>query len=267
MMLRHTTLPPFIHPRLLFSPIADNDDDLEPLHNCISLMHMLNSRVAGSRKLFWRNVRMECERFCAENSTWNRWKWLAALQALCVYLILRLDEGQTEHNNFDYLMVAAVAAISSHLNTPEMTPSSNGRELTWKDWIFEESRRRLCVIYQILNLLVFFEPANMCSLHESQLLLAPLPAKRPLWEAADEASWRAESEKDAEAQVDFGLATSGELVKLQNGLLVDCHAPMEVARPGDAGGSSAWSAARWDEWSAGMDGFGGLVMLAASMLG
>jgi hypothetical protein len=67
MMLRHNTLPPFIHPRLMTPPsIADREDELEPLHNCISLLHMLRGRVAGSRKLFWRNVRMECERFLQE---------------------------------------------------------------------------------------------------------------------------------------------------------------------------------------------------------
>jgi hypothetical protein len=50
---------------MMASSIADSDD-LEPLHNCISLLHMLRGRVAGSRKLFWRNVRMECERFLEE---------------------------------------------------------------------------------------------------------------------------------------------------------------------------------------------------------
>jgi hypothetical protein len=192
-------------------------------------------------------------------------------------------------------------------STANNNSSSQSRELTWEDWIFEESKRRfeipqppyssqpaakpdtnphpltrprLCVIYQILNLLVFFEPASMCHLHqsESQLLLAPLPAKKMLWEAADEASWRREwSESDAEeAQVDFGLAANGELVKLlpvqQQGRVVDyCYDPglaVHVGKqPGDGSGGSLWSVARWDEWCAGMDEFGGLVMLAASMVG
>jgi hypothetical protein len=65
MMLHHNTLPPFIHTQKLSSSAAENDgsDDMEPLNNCISLLHMIRSRVPGSRKLFWRNVRMECERF------------------------------------------------------------------------------------------------------------------------------------------------------------------------------------------------------------
>jgi hypothetical protein len=64
MMLRHNTLPPFIHPHLISSGV--HEKDLEPLTNCISLVHMISSGVQGSRKLFWRNVRVECERLCSE---------------------------------------------------------------------------------------------------------------------------------------------------------------------------------------------------------
>lgn len=64
MMLRDNTLPPFIHPHLVSSDAENND--MEPLTNCISLVHTLSNRIHGSRKLFWKNVRMECERLCAD---------------------------------------------------------------------------------------------------------------------------------------------------------------------------------------------------------
>ena len=64
MMIRHNTLPPFIHPSLISSNVENND--MEPLTNCICLVHMISSGVQGSRKLFWKNVRMECERLCEE---------------------------------------------------------------------------------------------------------------------------------------------------------------------------------------------------------
>lgn len=65
MMLRSDALPPFIHPAWVSESLFDNDH-MEPLNNCISLVHMVNSHVRGSRKLFWLNVRMECERLCEE---------------------------------------------------------------------------------------------------------------------------------------------------------------------------------------------------------
>jgi hypothetical protein len=64
MMLRDGNLPPFIHPHLISSH-AD-DDFMEPLANGISLVHMISTGLKGSRKLFWRNVRLECERLHAE---------------------------------------------------------------------------------------------------------------------------------------------------------------------------------------------------------
>jgi hypothetical protein len=64
MMLRSNTLPPFIHPSFVSSDIENVH--MEPLTNCISLVHMISSEVRGSRTLFWNNVRAECERFSSE---------------------------------------------------------------------------------------------------------------------------------------------------------------------------------------------------------
>ena len=38
----------------------------------------------------------------------NKWELLAAMQALSIYILVRLDEGEMEHNNFDYLLLATV---------------------------------------------------------------------------------------------------------------------------------------------------------------
>lgn len=64
MILHHKTLPPFIHPHFISSNV--DTDNMEPLNNCISLVHMIHSGVQGSRKLFWKNVRLECEHLYAE---------------------------------------------------------------------------------------------------------------------------------------------------------------------------------------------------------
>jgi hypothetical protein len=86
---------------------------------------MLNSGVQGSRKLFWRNVQQECERLCQIVGVFtqivrkqltsfpkvlnlNQWELLAAVQALAVYLIVRVSEGETEYNNFDSILQTTV---------------------------------------------------------------------------------------------------------------------------------------------------------------
>jgi hypothetical protein len=38
----------------------------------------------------------------------NQWELLAAMQALSVYLLVRLQEGETEHNNYDSLILTTV---------------------------------------------------------------------------------------------------------------------------------------------------------------
>jgi hypothetical protein len=43
----------------------------------------------------------------------NKWQLLAAMQALSVYLLVRLQEGETEHNNYDSLMLATVIVSPS----------------------------------------------------------------------------------------------------------------------------------------------------------
>lgn len=38
----------------------------------------------------------------------SKWELLAAMQALAIYIIIRLDDGETEYNGFDSLLIAAV---------------------------------------------------------------------------------------------------------------------------------------------------------------
>jgi len=103
----------------------------------------------------------------------------------------------------------------------------------------------------------------MCNL-QTDLILAPLPAKKPLWEASDEFVWKAESEREPGSQTDFGLAANGELVKL-NEYQLYCGGEVLLYKSLDARTPSR-SNDNWEEWCSGMDGFGGLVMLAASLI-
>jgi hypothetical protein len=113
-------------------------------------------------------------------------------------------------------------------------------------------------------MLVYFEPAAMCDL-PTDLVLAPLPAKKQLWEAGDEFVWKAESERDPGAQTDFGLAANGELVKLDEGQLY-CNDGVLLYKSSLDAKTPSRNTENWEEWCSGMDGLGGLVMLAASLI-
>lgn len=73
MMLHDGSLPPFIHPHS-FSSQTDNDN-MEPLDNCKSLIRMISEGHPRSRKLFWRNVQMECEKLRERVCKQNIWSW------------------------------------------------------------------------------------------------------------------------------------------------------------------------------------------------
>ncbi|KAK8038650.1 hypothetical protein PG993_007061 [Apiospora rasikravindrae] len=236
--------------------------DMEPLHNCISLMQMLNTGLQGSRKLFWRNVRQECERLYQAPAELSAPGIITALQALSIYIIVRLDDNETEGNDIDGLLIMTVIALSMELNRAEFGQDSAlstlTPESTWRHWIFVESGHRLCVLYQIVNMVVVFEPASMCDLQADGLILSPLPARKQLWEAGSATRWMKEIERDLRAQTDYGMAVNGDLVKVSEG-------PREGI--GQYGRAGARQKADWEEWFAGMDSFGGLVMLAASLVG
>lgn len=103
----------------------------------------------------------------------------------------------------------------------------------------------------------------MCDL-PADLIIAPLPAKKQLWEAGDEFAWKAESQRETGVQISFGLATDGDIVKLDESRL-SCNDAW-LPSPSLDSKTPSRSTASWDEWCVGADGFGGIVMLAASLI-
>jgi hypothetical protein len=108
-------------------------------------------------------------------------------------------------------------------------------------------------------MLIYFDPAALCDL-DTDLVLSPLPSRKTLWEAGDKFAWKEVNERGSPHQPNFALASNGDLVEL------------DIGKP-CSGGLSLYAefqsrrTASWQEWCAGMDSFGGLVMLAASLAG
>jgi hypothetical protein len=92
-------------------------------------------------------------------------------------------------------------------------------------------------------------------------LLAPLPGRKQLWEAPDDAqAWMAEKSRDGPFSSVFGVLTGGQMVRLQEQQVVlanDINFPLGIV--------DEESASNWQEWCAGMDGLGALVTLATSL--
>jgi hypothetical protein len=69
MMYSPGSLPPFIHPYSLGNNSHNSEEGFESLVTCATLMQMLSSGAPGTRRLFWKNVRLECERLQIEVHT------------------------------------------------------------------------------------------------------------------------------------------------------------------------------------------------------
>lgn len=127
------------------------------------------------------------------------------------------------------------------------------------EWIFEESRRRLALIYQILKMLYSLDPATSCA-EPDGFLLAPLPGRKQLWEASDAQSWAVEKGRDGLFPSVFGVLMGGQMVRVQELQVV---MPDTINFP--LGIEEGESAANWQEWCGGMDGLGALVTIAVSL--
>jgi hypothetical protein len=119
---------------------------------------------------------------------------------------------------------------------------------------------RLAMTFKTIGMLFSTEPAGSCVLPDG-FLLAPLPARKQLWEAPNETQWMAQKSNDVRGDAVFGVKVGGQMVKLETyGTILpdgNVRGPEEV--------SESESNSNWQEWCAGMDGLGALLMLAASL--
>jgi hypothetical protein len=82
----------------------------------------------------------------------------------------------------------------------------------------------------------------------SDFLDAPLPAVKTLWNAPDSVTWEKEYKHYLEQLGSSDLSTNGRLILLL------------------AGAGANRRGVGWDDWFAGIDGLGVLVVIATSML-
>jgi hypothetical protein len=116
--------------------------------------------------------------------------------------------------------------------------------------------------FRIIGMLFSTEPAGGCFLLDG-FLLAPLPARKQLWEAREETQWIQENGRGAGDANMFGIKVSGQMAKLNERSTMTKSTVVLSIYPDEVG--DAESNANWEQWCSGMDGLGALVMLAASL--
>ncbi|RFU30790.1 hypothetical protein B7463_g5533, partial [Scytalidium lignicola] len=205
MMLRKTTLPPFIHILACGQPDSDKESFPEPLAICMSIAHMFAAQTNESKTFLHRTIEAERRRF--SNS-----KLAGRFHELCP--------------------------------GPFSTKDVEGSRLTWEDWIFSETRRRIACVCFLISLINFGASVAMKEFHD-----IPLPSNKALWAACSRSTW--ENEYDISRAKHKPLTGS----RLEN-LEALCNAQNETK-------SGVSDHVRGlDEWNLGLDELGMLITMA-----
>jgi hypothetical protein len=112
-------------------------------------------------------------------------------------------------------------------------------------------------------MLFSYEGMSTCVLLDG-FLIAPLPAKKQLWEARDENDWFKHKRLAVDFDSIYGIKVGGRMAKL--GKFIDVQeTQMELLMVRPKEPTESESSENWNEWCSGMDELGGLIMLAASL--
>ncbi|KAI3327335.1 hypothetical protein HD806DRAFT_486756 [Xylariaceae sp. AK1471] len=253
MMLVRGRLPPFINrPSCPWAQPSESHHPQQPLINCAKIVQEFKSQTTTSKSWIWGQIWHEQERILAQHGDFDRWELLAALQALLIYCLLRLQGAPVGHSVFDASLLTTVSLVSQALasSVGECSDCSLPEDpaLAWRDWVFLESRRRTILIFQILGLLVDISTA-VSYFSIAGLVLVPLPSTAALWSTRDFEQWKSEYQKWHGQLTIYGLSETGVLTKIQR----------------TEGGIHS-SAVEWEIWSAEVGDLGTLVMIIGELL-
>ncbi|KAL7917043.1 hypothetical protein ACQKWADRAFT_307764 [Trichoderma austrokoningii] len=252
MMLQKAALPPFINP--LQASWVENGvgPRQQPLLACIALVSLFKSRTDSGKQLVWRLIKLEQEKLLSKHVDFDKWELLAAFQALLVYCLLRIQEVPVDEGGFDPALLTTVNlvfnALTSSTGGARKSELPDDPGVTWMDWIFNESRRRTVLIFQILSILIEMS-TEASSYLTCGFVLIPLANGAALWNASGIDEWKTEFEISSKEPKVHGLLQTGVLMKL---LLTD--------------DSMALTSVGWENWRAEVGEIGTLVMIIGALL-
>ncbi|PCH05510.1 Hypothetical protein PENO1_007540 [Penicillium occitanis (nom. inval.)] len=272
MMTRRETFPPFVHPHCYLYEGCNTFPQV--LTNCMGIAQLFVSRTNDTRPFLWTTIlaevrdmlskvpifelyqlRVACADIKAQQlGSMNKFELFSALQASLLYLIMRAIDTGSQQPAQDFELVRAHEMICDYTLQQighHADPEVNDPQRRWKDWIFDESIKRvawvwfsLSVVYQIRSGV----PGVPCRVADSTDGM-PLPCTKTEWEAQTEEDWRREYYKARNSQSTASIQTFGDLANAYRGLPAD----------------RAAKATQLEAWNAGIDNLGVLLNLAVYM--
>ncbi|EED21996.1 conserved hypothetical protein [Talaromyces stipitatus ATCC 10500] len=239
-------MPPFVHSYHLSYDCADNTSLPEPLARCAGIVAMWSVKSKHNSMHIWKAIRSEQERLLQESSVYNDWDALAALQAMCVYVILRVLEKDEDIIDFDIPLIHTVLRVGRRVG-----------ELDTRH--YESIRRTMFIIFIVMSL--FDASAGLdykaCGCAEYLSSLA-LPSTKGMWNSRTGTEWEQEYmgspvQSDFDGKPNQVLTFSDLLAHQNNGIEYESNIDS----------SSTVTGLMLDRWLARVDEVGTLVMSAA----
>ncbi|KAL7902931.1 hypothetical protein HDV64DRAFT_284772 [Trichoderma sp. TUCIM 5745] len=217
MILRKAALPPFINPLQVSWAETGEGPRQQSLLRCMSLVSLFKVRTDSSKKLVWKWIRLEQEKILLKHVDFDKWELLAAFQALLVYCLLRIQEVPVDNDGFEPALLTTVNLVFNALTSTTggicKSELPGDPSVTWMDWIFNESKRRTVLIFQILNILIEMS-TEASSYPTCGFVLIPLANSAALWNASSIEEWQTEFEVCTKERNLHGLLKTGVLMKL-----------------------------------------------------
>lgn len=118
-------LPPFIHPqcfRIAFGRLntvqyKTRQCPPQPPAICASIVQMFKGKTNENSDFIWSTLRNAQQRLVEEVSSLSDWDLVAALQAMAVYFILRISEGDENYMSFDMPLIQTIIVSCLLLST------------------------------------------------------------------------------------------------------------------------------------------------------
>ncbi|KAK9481821.1 hypothetical protein V1527DRAFT_478423 [Lipomyces starkeyi] len=259
-LLSGISLPPFIHPHT-YCPLNRSKCACDsvlvhhffptPLANCISIMHMWQTRTPESKALVWRTIMSEQQRLSNEYHQYDDLNLLSAFQAITIYLLLQAREKDLkEHECVRLLWTTGKISAKAFIVGYKGENKSNSILPSWEEWAFRESMRRTFMVLFLIALLIETQTDYWptCS---SGLMEAFLPCSEDLWKSSNREDWEAKYKHDLERR------QSTEMLKFKT---------LKNSQQFEQGTDETACLEDLKDWGARGDAFGATVMMAALML-
>ncbi|MCJ1443534.1 MAG: hypothetical protein MMC23_004032 [Stictis urceolatum] len=187
-MLRRQTFPPFIHGHWHTSSLP------EKLASCMSISQLFSTRASETQAFLWRTIQAEDQRFRDELMTLSPREIHSAIQAVVIYIIMIIVDRGTDRPELAERMIWTFKILSLRfrdLMGDEYFSNTEGTHpsMTWEDWVFAETRRRVTCLWFVLSRVFSFQAFVSCTGRETEM---PLVSNRRLWEARSREEWEDE---------------------------------------------------------------------------